>query len=1020
MNMLKPTTRLRRLLLAGVGLTTTLLLTSNPLWAALTLTTIANPDPVRPGETMHMQLTVTNTDNFTRNAVTLETDLPAEIAAFAESLNSDGGNCIGSGCEPGETVTWTLDPLAPGAGRSVYMSITFPTGAGAPADGTQIGFLTRALDNAIVETTDTATVTIESDPVLELSLADNINPIPANGQITYTLTYGNRTLATPAPNTLLEFPLPAGTSFVSASDGGSLVGSTVQWDLSNLNPGQSGQRQVTVQAGALSEGTTLSTTASITDSTVPANQTRASGVNRVRANSPFNLAMAINPAPIRHGETMNVHLTATNTSGIDLNSGVVLELRYPDDLNALAETLSSDGGNCVGSACEARETMVWNLPPMAAGSGITVSLPPTVLAANSTPDGTVIRFDARIFNASKETVYTSRSIMVKAEPVMELTVSDDLDPIANNGQMTYTLDFGNRTLATPSLNPQISLPLPEGTSFIGASDGGSLVGNTVVWDLGNLNPGQTGQRQVLVQVDNQNDGHVLKAEAMIRDNSGTPQETWASNVSRVEANLPLSLSIISNPDAIRQGETLQTQLTVTNTAGFDIIGDVVLSLQYPDGLDALAESYVSHAGGCVGSACESREMLVWNIPGLAAGDAKTVTLPPIVSNINTNPNGTLIQFNARVMDAANNNVQATRVVRVDDDPVLELSIEELSDPVAADDLLSYELTYANRTPATLASNTVMSVAIPEGTSFVSASNGGTLVGNTVQWNLGNLNPGAGGQRQMNVRVDNLALDGVLIKAEALITDGASPRNEAHASALDRVLTDSPLDVDVVITPAAALPGDTLDVAITVTNNSAFPRSGIVLTSVIPDDVNTILETLITGGGTCIGSACERRETVTWLLATLNAGESVTVNMPPVIANATPQGTLIPVFATVDDPTAAQAMALDVVRVGDAAGNFTLEVSGSCPGTVTVDVRDGTPRGRFALIAGPNNGSVTVPPGPCAGTGLHIANPQLIGIFPLNAAGDARLGQAVGAGTCGILVQALDVSSCAASIVGQLP
>ncbi len=47
--------------------------------AALTVSVSVNPDPVRPGETAHVELTVTNTGASAESNLTLEAVVPSEV-----------------------------------------------------------------------------------------------------------------------------------------------------------------------------------------------------------------------------------------------------------------------------------------------------------------------------------------------------------------------------------------------------------------------------------------------------------------------------------------------------------------------------------------------------------------------------------------------------------------------------------------------------------------------------------------------------------------------------------------------------------------------------------------------------------------------------------------------------------------------------------------------------------------------------------------------------------------------------
>jgi uncharacterized repeat protein (TIGR01451 family) len=61
-----------------------------------------------------------------------------------------------------------------------------------------------------------------------------------NDNITYTITYGN-TGGTTATNVIIADPLPTGTTFVSATAGGSNISGTVTWNIASLAAGVTGQ-----------------------------------------------------------------------------------------------------------------------------------------------------------------------------------------------------------------------------------------------------------------------------------------------------------------------------------------------------------------------------------------------------------------------------------------------------------------------------------------------------------------------------------------------------------------------------------------------------------------------------------------------------------------------------------------------------------------------------------------------------------------------------------------------------------
>ena len=888
-------------------------LASTPVSAALILSMSAGPDPVQPGETVHVEYVVTNTDSVSRTGIVLESTVPDDIRSINEGFITGGGDCTGGSCETGETITWNIGTIAAGAGVTFNLPPVVATVGGGPPDGTVILFNGRVLKGAVEEATDSTSVIVEADPVLELTVAEELDPVAPGAQQTYTLNFGNRS-GTTALNALLSLPVPAGTIFFSASDGGELLvgGTVVQWDVGSLNPGDSGQRTIIVDVDNVAvDGQVLNANAVITDESIPANESRADAVSQVLSALPLTLSISLNPDPVRPGEVLNTELTVTNPTAFD-RSGVVLEVRMPEDINSINESLILGGLDCTGGSCESREIGTLNIGTLAAGAGVTINLP--LVVSSGVSDGTLIQFDAQVLDATGGSTRARQVLRVDSGQVLELTVAEELDPVAPGAQQTYTLNFGNRS-GTTALNALLSLPVPAGTTFFSASDGGELlVGGTVVqWDVGSLNPGDSGQRTMIVDVDNVAvDGQVLNAHAVITDESIPANESRADAVSQVLSALPLTLSISLNPDPVRPGEVLNTELTVTNPTAFDRSG-VVLEVRMPEDINSINESLILGGLDCTGGSCESREIGTLNIGTLAAGAGVTINLPLVVSSGVSD--GTLIQFDAQVLDATGGSTRTRQVLRVDSGQVLELTVAEELDPVAPGAQQTYTLNFGNRS-GTTALNALLSLPVPAGTIFFSASDGGELLvgGTVVQWDVGSLNPGDSGQRTIIVDVDNVAVDGQVLNANAVITDESIPANESRADAVSQVLSALPLTLSISLNPDPVRPGEVLNTELTVTNPTAFDRSGVVLEVRMPEDINSINESLILGGLDCTGGSCESREIGTLNIGTLAAGAGVTINLPLVVSSGVSDGTLIQFDAQVLDATGGSTRARQVLRV----------------------------------------------------------------------------------------------------------
>ena len=903
-----------------------------PAQAALTLSVQANPDPVEPGEVVNVEITVTNPDAFDRTAVTLEMDYPAGLVNLGEGLITNDGFCTGGSlrgtCVPGELLNWNLGTIPAGTGITVSLP---PTVDGSTAAGTVIPFATRATDSTAVVTSATENVEVINARTLELAVHEAAyNPAVPGGELTYVLTYGHSALSAVALNTVLELPVPPGLTFVSATDGGSLAGGVVEWALGTLGPGAGGERRVTFSVDpALALGAALKTEATLASSSAAA--TRIDIVTRVEAAVPLAVTIKANPNPAEPGENLNVALTVTNTSGFD-RSGVTLQMRYPVGLQNLAHGLITGGGICTGGSlsttCLTNELLTWDLGTLAAGAGVTVHLPPA-LNGGITP-GQIIEFVAQAQdNFADVSTAASETVRVANARTLELAVNEAvLNPVVPGTELTYVLTYGHSALSAVALNTVLELPVPPGLTFVSATDGGALAGDAVQWSLGTLNPGEGDERRVTFTVNPALTlGTAIKAEATLVDSRG--DVTRADAVVRVKAAVPLTVTIEANPNPGEPGERLNMALTVSNTSGFDRSG-VVLQMRYPVGLQNLGQGLITEGGICTGGSlsttCVANELLTWDLGTIGAGTGVTVRLTPAL-NGSLAP-GRIIEFTAQAQDNfADISVAASETVRIVNDRTLELAVTEAEyDPVVPGAELTYVLSYGHNALSAVAVDTVLELPVPAGVTFVSASDGGMLVGDTVQWLLGTLNPGAGGERRVTFSVNPALTLGTALKAEATLVDsrGAKTRDDA----VTRVQAIVPLTVTIDANPNPAEPGERLNMSLTVTNTSGFDRSGVELQMRYPLGLQNLAQAVITDGGVCSGGSlsttCVANELLTWDLGTIPSGTGITVNLTPALDGGINAGRIIEIIANVKDNAGVfNTEARETVRI---ANNRTLELA----------------------------------------------------------------------------------------------
>ena len=178
--------------------------------------------------------------------------------------------------------------------------------------------------------------------------------------------------------------------------------------------------------------------------------------------------------------------------------------------------------------------------------------------------------------------------------------------------------------------------------------------------------------------------------------------------------------------------------------------------------------------------CALNEQIVWNIGSIAAGSGTIATVHSTVADALAA--GTLIGLNARVTADGGTRTRESETVFVATDeapPVLRLRANQDGDVVQGSGTLTYTLTYSNQS-INFTQGTTLTLPLPDQTVFLSATGGGQLVGDQVEWNIGDLDGGASGIVQATVTIDDNGLtNGQLIVLDAAEITGTDPINDSQ-------------------------------------------------------------------------------------------------------------------------------------------------------------------------------------------------------------------------------------------------
>jgi uncharacterized repeat protein (TIGR01451 family) len=155
-----------------------------------------------------------------------------------------------------------------------------------------------------------------------------------------------------------------------------------------------------------------------------------------------------------------------------------------------------------------------------------------------------------------------------------LTVSKSAPAsVASGSNLTYTITYGN-TGTENATNVVIRDPIPAGTSFVSATNGGVLTAGVVTWNVGTVNAGVTGQTVSFTVAVNATSGSVTNSNYTI-EATGISPVTGSPVATTVVAGCP---TITLSPEALpngAQGAFYSQTLTASGGTGsyfFSLVG----------------------------------------------------------------------------------------------------------------------------------------------------------------------------------------------------------------------------------------------------------------------------------------------------------------------------------------------------------------------------------------------------------------------------------------------------------------
>lgn len=828
------------------------------------------------GRNNFAHITRVRVENHSAAALT-SVSLRARIAAGSGggSYPSDSPTgCTGT-CSAGNEYIWNVGSLAPGASRIYsYHDLISSSNSGASLVGESLRMEALAVSatGRAIATADVAVVT--GDP-LEVKVNPAVPDFPLGKPVPVEIALGNPSTTNVSLGTTLNLRLPRGLTVIEA-DGGTPTATGLSWSIGAINPTDVRARHILVQADGgggyappwdrlfrsgfeqtSAAGTPLGPLlAVVSNNAGDASTTFRQHGAFTHHVDPMEIKVVLSRGVVASSNAINGEVTVSNTGAVDL-FGTSVYLRLPVG-NYWIHNLS-DAGVGAGSTGNG-EIVSWNIGQLPAGTSRSVSFAVELNSGLESAFSRPYEAWARASNGL-DRAHAVELLTTLAAPEARLAVETSHDTVQSGDMLTYTLAYGN--VATSSASTQtLRLLLPEGVEFVSASDGGTLVGNRVVWPVGAVQPGFNGRRHATVNVLSRPAGSLLATTAVLTDTAN--RLAHVDVVHAVHPEDALRVVLAMSPAAAPSSGYLSGEVVVVNTSDVDIF-DATVNVRVP------FRNYwrfdLSDAGTGSGST-GGGEVMSWNVGQLPAGAVRTRSFGLQLRS--EAQGGDILSYTAWAR--GNNGVDraaASDLLFVRTTRALRLGVETSRDAVQLGDTITYTLTYGN-TQLNASSNATLRLPVPDGLTFVSATGGGALEGGEVVWTLGALPATHTNQRQATFIVADLP-EGHLLKTTPWLSDVSG--HFAHADVINYVETAPGLNVAAVMSATSVSPNGVFSGQVTVTNNTAVDLFiGSVHLRVPPGNywISNVSDGG-TGGGSTGGG-----ELISWNLGTLAAGATRTV------------------------------------------------------------------------------------------------------------------------------------------------
>ncbi|EIM78829.1 hypothetical protein A3SI_00005, partial [Nitritalea halalkaliphila LW7] len=520
-------------------------------------------------------------------------------------VSADMGGMLENGI-----VTWNVGTIP--AGETVTLSLVVLVDANL-ADGTIISNIAR------VESPTDPDTPKESDPDetpvvnefadLEVIKVADVTTVLPGDTFGYTITIRNTGNA-PATQVRVSDPLPAGTEFVLADNGGVFENGVVRWEIPLIAAGESISLRLEVRVTETiteSRIVNIATAESPDDPDGPKSNEPGDGVT-VDFRADLVIEKIAESSVVNAGELVTYTIRVRN-----VGSGEAENVLVRDVLNPALSFVSADNGGVFESG-----VVTWNLAAIAANETVVLQLQVRVdplLTAETTIENiaTVISpSDPGGEKASDPEVITVNP----GQTTIEVTKVADSDRVSVGDQLGFTITVRN-TGNSPAIGLIVVDDIPESLMILSITGNAVSTGNRITWTVPVLQPGQQVVLTVITMV--MREGAPIVNTVFVTGENVPDEEASTDPIGFNTADLAITKEV--SAAVVQVGKQFEYRLTVrnlsTNTANEVVVTDFIpLPTRFVD------------ASPTAGTASydNTTRVLTWNINALAGGEEVVLTI----------------------------------------------------------------------------------------------------------------------------------------------------------------------------------------------------------------------------------------------------------------------------------------------------------------------------------------------------------------------------------------------------------